>query len=394
MSFHNYKLNTTLLNNILKLNFTKPTKVQSLVFEPIIDGKDIVTVAQTGSGKTAAFAIPIINEIIKVNHTGIKCVIIVPTRDLVNQIYETFENLCNNLDIKLCKVMGAMSKQMQIDLLKTHPDIVIAVMGRFRQLFDKKVIDLKYLKYLILDEFDKMLQMGFRNDILALIHFLKEKNRKYQSLFFSATYGKELEHIVNQCMKTNYEVIQTSEETTIKDLIEQTFLLMDKSHMIAELLNIIYHHKEQFIIFTNTIDEAINLENLLRYLGLSVKSIHGNRTQIYRDTIIKQFKNKEISILIATDVLSRGIDIKDINYVLNYNLPEANETYIHRIGRVGRAQNKGKVISICDLTKQNKIDSIIEEYHLHAKIVSKPEWKHKAKKSVRDVINDYYNKFN
>lgn len=391
MNVKELKLNKLLEANILDLKFGDLTRIQSSLIPEALNKQDILAIAQTGSGKTAAYLIPIINNLLESNDSNLTTLIIVPTRDLVNQVYDTFIALAKNTHLKAAKVMGGINQSNQIETIKEKVNVIIAVTGRLMDFINRKIILLNHIKTIVLDEVDKMLDMGFRQDIIHIFHILEKMKSKYNTIMVSATMPKQISELANKLLKDNHIKIELEEEQSIKDLINQKVLLMHKSHQIPMLIETIFNNNVQTIIFVNTINEAVNIENLLRYLGLNVASIHGDRTQAYREKIINQFKQKELSILVATDVLSRGMDIKDLDLVINYNLPESLETYVHRIGRVGRAKNKGRAISIININEKEKLEKLITNYDLKISIVEKDEWNKPNKENLKTIINKFYN---
>ncbi len=391
MNVKELKLNKLLEANILDLKFGDLTRIQSSLIPEALNKQDILAIAQTGSGKTAAYLIPIINNLLQSNDSNLTTLIIVPTRDLVNQVYDTFIALAKNTHLKAAKVMGGINQSNQIETIKEKVNVIIAVTGRLMDFINRKIILLNHIKTIVLDEVDKMLDMGFRQDIIHIFHILEKMKSKYNTIMVSATMPKQISELANKLLKDNHKKIELEEEQSIKDLINQKVLLMHKSHQIPVLIETIFNNNVQTIIFVNTINEAVNIENLLRYLGLNVASIHGDRTQAYREKIINQFKQKELSILVATDVLSRGMDIKDLDLVINYNLPESLETYVHRIGRVGRAKNKGRAISIININEKEKLEKLITNYDLKISIVEKDEWNKPNKENLKTIINKFYN---
>lgn len=391
MNVKELKLNKLLEANILDLKFGNLTRIQSSLIPEALNKQDILAIAQTGSGKTAAYLIPIINNLLESNDHNLTTLIIVPTRDLVNQVYDTFIALAKNTHLKAAKVMGGINQSNQIETIKEKVNVIIAVTGRLMDFINRKIILLNHIKTIVLDEVDKMLDMGFRQDIIHIFHILEKMKSKYNTIMVSATMPKQISELANKLLKDNHIKIELEEEQSIKDLINQKILLMHKSHQIPVLIETIFNNNVQTIVFVNTINEAVNIENLLRYLGLNVASIHGDRTQAYREKIINQFKQKELSILVATDVLSRGMDIKDLDLVINYNLPESLETYIHRIGRVGRAKNKGRAISIININEKEKLEKLVTNYDLKVSIIEKDEWNKPNKENLKTIINKFYN---
>lgn len=382
MKFTELKINHLLLRNIQKMKYDEMTKTQEKVIPEIMQGKDVLTKAQTGSGKTASYLIPIINNIIAKPRTRtIKAVILVPTRDLVNQVYDTFVNLSHGSKIRCCKVMGGVNKEQQIKALKENPDILICVTGRLKDLVKRDIVVFKDLQYFVLDEVDKMLDLGFRSDILHIYHEIGFVNKRIQTILLSATLPKDILELSKKFLKPNFIKIEQEEELVINDLIEIKFYVMHWTHMLNALLKMVQTNNVRTVIFAKTIQSCNQIESYLRLIGVDAASINGDRTQSYRNKVIQDFKDYRISVLVSTDLLSRGIDIKDLDLVINFGLPEKLETYMHRIGRVGRAKTMGKAYSIISLDEEEKMQHLIKAYDLKAKVISKDIWKTPSKKS-------------
>ncbi len=395
MKFNELKIKNKLLNNIDKMKYVEMTKIQENVIPEVMQNNDVLVKAQTGSGKTASYLVPIINNLMDVEKredSCIKAIILVPTRDLVNQVYDSFEKLNDGIGLTVCKIMGGLNKQSQIDLIKDKPDVVIAVTGRFKEFMSRDLMSFKKVKYFVLDEVDKMLDLGFRSDILYIHQEIKRESENLNTLMLSATLPESIFELSVNFLKPDYKKIDLEEEVVINDLIQQKFLVMHNSHAMTALLKLVKENNVRTIIFANQIQMCSKIESLIRYLGISVASINGDRTQLYRDNVIKEFKEHKISVLVATDLMSRGIDIKDLDLVINLGLPEQLETYMHRIGRVGRAKTQGKAITICSLTEKEKLTRLIQTYNIKAKVIEKESWTKPAKESEKEMNKLYYNK--
>ncbi len=393
MKFRDLELEKQLLDNIDNLRYSEMTKIQESVIPVVLNGNDVLVKAQTGSGKTASYLVPIINSLSqsKTRNT-IKAVILVPTRDLVNQVYDSFEKLSVGTDLTACKIMGGIDKQTQKDEIKERPDIIIAVTGRFKEFMSIDLMSFKNVEFFVLDEVDKMLDLGFRSDILFIFQEIKKQTYNFNTLMLSATLPNNIMELSTNFLKEDYVKIDLEEEMVINDLVQQKFLVMHKSHTLTALLKLVRENNVRTIIFANQIQQCSKIESLIRYLGVAVASINGDRTQSYRDNVIKDFKDNRLSVLVATDLLSRGIDIKDLDLVINLGLPEQLETYMHRIGRVGRAKTAGRAVTICTLEEKEKLNKLVETYHLKAKIIEKESWAKPANENVKGINNLYYNK--
>ncbi len=390
MKFSELKLDERILKNIDALKFTEMTKIQENVIPQVIEGHDILVKAQTGSGKTASYLVPIINKILTTKtHNSIKAIILVPTRDLVNQVYDTYEALAQGTDITCCKIMGGTNKDIQIKEVKDRPDIIIGVTGRFKDMISRDIITYKEIEFFVLDEVDKMLDLGFRSDILHIYHEIQMQNKSVQTLMLSATLPETIVDLSSKFLNDKHKRIDLEEDMVINDLIDQRFLVMHESNMMSALLKLVQTNNVRTIIFANTIQACNKIEGYLRLLGIDAASINGDRTQQYRDKVIQDFKDYKLSVLVSTDLLSRGIDIKDLDLVINYGLPEQLETYMHRIGRVGRNKTMGRAMSVIDLNEEEKMIKLIKGYDLRAKVLTKEAWRKPSKEKTEDKSNLY-----
>jgi ATP-dependent RNA helicase RhlE len=329
-----------LKRNITYKKYTSPTKIQYEAIPHILKGRDILGTASTGSGKTAAFLIPMINK--AVLDRSQKFLILVPTRELAMQIQDEFMQLARNTGIRSVLVMGGSSMRTQIDILKRDPQFVIATPGRLKDLTERKAINLLKINNIILDEVDRMLDMGFIQDIKYITSQLSDNK---QSLFFSATMNRKSEEIANNLLKNPIKV-EIEKQSPGKNVDQDVIRLKNgdvKFDVLCEYIN-----KDEFkkvLIFTRTKREAEHLSDKLLDKGIKVNALHGDKRQTQRSKIIEAFKKNYLNILIATDVASRGLDINNITHVINYDIPENYDDYIHRIGRTGRAGKKGYALT-------------------------------------------------
>ncbi len=332
-----------LKTNIAYKKYTSPTKIQYEAIPQILKGRDVLGLASTGSGKTAAFLIPMINKALLDNTQ--RFLIIEPTRELAMQIQDEFMQLARNTGLRSVLVIGGNSIGTQIGLLKRNPQFVIATPGRLKDLTDRKAINLLSINNVILDEVDRMLDMGFVNDIKYIISRLSEKK---QSLFFSATMNRKSEEIANSLLINPVKVeVQKMEQG--KNVDQDVIKLKNGENKFDVLCD--YVNKEEFkkvLIFTRTKRQAENLSKKLIEKGIKVNSLHGDKRQTQRSRIINDFKKDYLNILIATDVASRGLDINNISHVINYDIPQNYDDYIHRIGRTGRAGKKGYALTFVE----------------------------------------------
>ncbi len=329
-----------LKKNITYKKYTSPTKIQYEAIPKILQGRDILGLASTGSGKTAAFLIPMINK--GVHDRSQRFLIVVPTRELASQIQDEFMQLARNTGLRSVLVIGGNSIGAQIGILRRDPAFIIATPGRLKDVSERGAIYLKDINNVILDEVDRMLDMGFIDDIRYITSRLNE-NR--QSLFFSATMNRKSEEIANTLLK-NPVKIEVEKQEPGKNVDQDVVRLKpgeNKFNVLCEYLS-----KDEFkkiLVFTRTKREAENLSKKLFDRGIKVNALHGDKRQTQRTKIIDSFKRDIINILIATDVASRGLDVNNISHVINYDIPENYDDYIHRIGRTGRAGKKGYALT-------------------------------------------------
>jgi ATP-dependent RNA helicase RhlE len=335
-----FNLTNELKKNITYKKYTSPTKIQYQAIPHILEGRDILGIASTGSGKTAAFLIPMINK--GVLDKNQRFLVIVPTRELAMQIQDEFVQLARNTGLRSVLIMGGNSMRTQIGILKRDPQFVIATPGRLKDLTQRKVIDLLKINNVILDEVDRMLDMGFIEDIRFITSQLSDNK---QSLFFSATMNRKSEEIADTLLKRPVK-IEVEKETQGKNVEQDVIRLKNGENKFNVLCD--YVNKEELkkvLVFTRTKREAENLSHKLLDRGIKVNALHGDKRQTQRSRIIDSFKKGKLDILIATDVASRGLDINNITHVINYDIPENYDDYIHRIGRTGRAGKKGYALT-------------------------------------------------
>lgn len=365
MKFDRFDLTTEVKNNLNKLKFFRTTDIQFKAIPPILKGEDVLAIAQTGTGKTAAFAIPIINNLqqVKFGRTNdyIKCLVMVPTRELAIQITEVFDNLAKGTGVRTICVTGGVDQDPQIAKLKKGVDVLIATPGRMFDLISQGYINVNSIRILVLDEADHMLNLGFIKDIKDIVSKLPQ-NR--QTLFFSAT-------IDDRIKKTAYLIvrnairIQISPENPVNKNIHHTvaFIEMDDKRFFLERL-INEQEGKKILVFVRTKVRAERVLKAMERVGIVTKTIHGDKEQSDRLTVLNEFKKGDIRILIATDVSARGIDIPNVDYVVNYDLPDQAENYVHRVGRTGRADNKGFAVSFCS-NEEKQLLKEIEVYIGH-----------------------------
>jgi ATP-dependent RNA helicase RhlE len=331
--------------------YTKPTPIQHGAIPHILAGKDLLGCAQTGTGKTAAFAIPMLQLLAKPKtmvssgHRPIRALILTPTRELAIQIQESFNAYGKNLRIKNLVVFGGVNQNPQTDALKRGVDVLVATPGRLLDLISQGFIRLNDIEIFVLDEADRMLDMGFVHDVKRIITKIPVKR---QTLFFSATMPAEIQSLANSILK-NPEKIAVTPESTTAETIEQTLFYVEKENKRSLLAHILADKTiETALVFTRTKHGADKVVKDLVRIGIKAEAIHGNKSQNARQRALSNFKNRETRILVATDIAARGIDVDEMTHVINYELPNIPETYVHRIGRTGRAGASGIAFSFCD----------------------------------------------
>ena len=359
MKFEDYSISNTIKTNLAKNGFRRPTDIQFKAIPPVLRGEDVLAIAQTGTGKTAAFAIPVIHNIqqAKLNHKaqGISCLIMVPTHELAKQINEVFVSISKNTGVKTTVIIGGVDQDPQIDRLKSGTDVLVATPGRLFDLVSQGHLKLHGVNTLILDEADHMLDLGFINDINDLIRFLPSKR---QTLFFSATINKKIKKLAYSLVNKPIR-IQISPKNPVAKTIEHqvAFIEMDDKRAFLERL-VDENPGAKILAFVRTKVRAERVKKAMARVEIESDTIHSDKDQAERDNTMKRFKTGELKLLIATDVSARGIDIPNVDFVVNYDLPEVAENYVHRVGRTGRGNQKGKAISFCSTEEREILDEI------------------------------------
>ncbi|MBC8321558.1 MAG: DEAD/DEAH box helicase [Bacteroidetes bacterium] len=367
MKFEDYRLAPEIKKSLKELDFKRPTDIQYKAIPPVLRGEDVLAIAQTGTGKTAAFAIPIIHLINQQKTEGevlgISCVVMVPTRELAIQITEVFNAIGKYTNVKTLTVYGGVEQDPQIKQLNEGIDILIATPGRMFDLVSQKYIFLNKVKVLILDEADHMLDLGFIKDIHDINRFIP---KKHQTLFFSATIDKKIKKLAYSLVNNPIR-IQISPKDPVAKNIEHAvaFIEMDdKRFFLERFVNL--NPESKILVFVRTKVRAERLLKALERVSITSQTIHSGKEQDERTNVLNDFKSGKNNMLIATDVSSRGIDIPDVDFVVNYDLPEQVENYVHRVGRTGRASKKGQAISFCSKEEKEVLDEI--EQYLDKKI--------------------------
>jgi ATP-dependent RNA helicase RhlE len=330
--------------------YNNPTPIQERAIPSILAGRDLLGCAQTGTGKTAAFAIPILQSLSserRVNRDAreISALILAPTRELAVQIGESFETYGQHLSLRTMVVYGGVSQNNQIDALRKGVDILVATPGRLIDLVGQGYVDIGNVEMFVLDEADRMLDMGMVQDVKKIIEQLPKKR---QNMLFSATMPQEVSQLVNSIL-TDPVKLEVKPSSNNSKSIKQALYFVDEREKMALLIHLLKSKAiVSALVFTRTKQRADKVTNALEQEGVKVQAIHGDKSQAVRQSALNSFKNREIRVLVATDVAARGIDVEELPYVINYDLPNLPETYVHRIGRTGRAGMGGTALSFCN----------------------------------------------
>ena len=359
MKFDDYRISSDIKRSLESLGFRRPTDIQYKAITPILKGDDVLAIAQTGTGKTAAFAIPVIDIIHQLKTSSrsdyIFCLVMVPTRELALQLTEVFQTIGRYTRVKTACVFGGVDQDPQISTLKNGVDILIATPGRMFDLVSQGHILLDKIQVLVLDEADHMLALGFINDIRQLIHHLP---RNRQTLFFSATISTEIKELAYS-LTTNPIRIEISPKNPVAKNVTHSVAMIemdDKRFFLERLVK--EHPDSKILVFVRTKVRAERVFKALERVDIESLTIHGDKEQKDRIDVLNRFKTGDIKLLIATDVSARGIDIPDVDYVINYDLPEVAENYVHRVGRTGRGVKKGLAVSFCSPEEKPVLDEI------------------------------------
>lgn len=359
MTFESLQLSTPLLKALTEEGYSQPTPIQEQAIPLILQGRDVLGCAQTGTGKTAAFALPILQRLDSgVNAPKkrlIKGLIVTPTRELAIQIDDSFKAYGRHVNVKHAVIFGGVGQQPQVDALKRGVDVLVATPGRLLDLMGQGYVSLKDLELFVLDEADRMLDMGFIHDVKRIIAVLPAKR---QSLFFSATMPPSIVKLAGTILTKPAQVTVTPVSSTV-DTIDQLLIYVEKTDKGTLLVDLIERNKlDSVLVFTRTKHGADKVSKALGKKQIRSEAIHGNKSQNARQRALTQFKNRQIQVLVATDIAARGIDVDNLACVVNYEIPNVPETYVHRIGRTGRAGAAGKAFSFCETTEKPYIKDI------------------------------------
>jgi ATP-dependent RNA helicase RhlE len=346
MSFTSLGLSDALLKAISKQGYTEPTPIQQKAIPVVLEGHDILASAQTGTGKTAGFTLPMLHKLSQnqvVKHRPIRALVLTPTRELAAQVHANIKTYSQFLDIRSTVIFGGVNQNPQIDTLRRGVDILVATPGRLIDLESQKALSLSKVEFFVLDEADRMLDMGFLRDIERIMKLIP-KNR--QNLMFSATFSKEIKKLAHGILNYPVQVEATPENSTVESINQKVYRVAKglKTGLIIKL--ILEGGWQQVLVFTRTKHGANNLCKKIVSAGISAAAIHGNKSQGARTKALTGFKSGEVQVMVATDIAARGLDIPLLPHVVNYELPNISEDYVHRIGRTGRAGASGEAISL------------------------------------------------
>lgn len=370
MKFSDYKIANTIKLNLEEMGLKRPTDIQFKAIKHILDGEDVMAIAQTGTGKTAAFAIPMI-ELVgrkKYNAKYISCLVLVPTRELAAQIGEVFSKISKGTNVKSLAIYGGVDQENQKATLVKGVDVLIATPGRMFDLISQGSIDVSGVRHLVLDEADLMLDLGFNKDIEDI---RKKIPQKRQTLFFSATINKQIKKVAYDLVR-NAIRIQISPNNPVSKNVTHSVLFVEMDDKRFFLENVAKEYEDtKILVFVRTKVRSVRVSEAMKRVGIQSLVLNGDLTQEERFSVLDEFRNCESGLLITTDVACRGIDIPNVHYVVNYDLPDLPENYVHRCGRTGRGKELGQAVSFCSEDEKPFLEEIelytgeeIEKYQL------------------------------
>lgn len=395
MKFSELELIEPLLNAVKEMKYDIPSPIQEQAIPAIISGRDIFGCAKTGTGKTAAFALPILQKFYLRDESEkyprtIKALILTPTRELAIQINETFEAMNPQVNLKSAVIFGGVRQGSQVTKINRGIDVLIATPGRLIDLYNQGLVDLKHVEYLVLDEVDRMLDMGFIKDIRKILRFIP---RRHQTMLFSATLPDEIKHLVSVLLNDPLKIMISSGNVTVEK-INQSLYFVDKVNKAKLLIKLLENPQiYNAIVFVRTKRNVDTLCKKLIKAQITCEGIHGDKSQNARVRALNNFKNDKVRVLVASDIAARGIDIDELTHVINFDLPDQAENYVHRIGRTARAGASGEAITFCSFQEKallkdiqkfiNQDILVVDNPYYPMKDLSIPEKKHKSKKRVK-----------
>lgn len=359
MTFNELNISEPILKALVNKDYKTPTPIQEQAIPVALNGRDLLGIAQTGTGKTAAFAIPIIQHLHQAQFQNrkreIKALILTPTRELAIQVGECFSDYACYTNLRHAVIFGGVNQNPQVGLLKNGIDILVATPGRLLDLINQRFISLNHITHFVLDEADRMLDMGFIHDIKRLLPLLPTRR---QTLFFSATMPETISNLSKSILNKPVKV-EVSPVSSVIDTIEQHLYFVEKPQKSELLVTLLKQESEKSVlVFSRTKHGADKIAKILTRRGIDCESIHGNKTQGARQRALTNFKSGATRVIVATDIAARGIDIVNLELVINYDLPDVAETYVHRIGRTGRAGSHGTALSFCSQDEQTMLRDI------------------------------------
>jgi ATP-dependent RNA helicase RhlE len=382
MKFSDYNISPLIKQQLEVMGFNKPTDIQFKAIKHILEGEDVMAVAQTGTGKTAAFAIPVVDKLESRNrrgYKGVRCLVMVPTRELAKQIAGVFQEIAKRTSVKTFGLFGGVEQEQQIRTLNNGIDVLVTTPGRMFDLISQGHLDISKLEFLVLDEADLMLDLGFMKDIQDVIKHIPNKR---QTLFFTATISKKIKTLAYSVVRDAIR-IQISPKNPVAKNIDHAvaFVEMDDKRFFLE--NILKEYGDKmFIVFARTKVRVERIVAAMERVNVKTEAMHGGIDQKDRFAIFERFRSGENNVLITTDVAARGIDIPTMDYVINYDLPDDAENYVHRCGRTGRGNKRGQALSFCSESEMELLTAIeeytgeeIERYEIH-------------KDDYMDILND------
>lgn len=349
MNFEDFNLHKNIIKAVTEMGYKNPTPIQEKAIPIILKGDDLVGCAQTGTGKTAAFAIPILDNLLQWEGKRkptkrIKVLVVTPTRELAIQIGENFDAYATHTNITQTTIFGGVSQVSQVNQLRKGVDILIATPGRLLDLKNQGLLDLTNVRYLVLDEADQMLDMGFIHDIKKIVKLIPKKR---QTLLFSATMPTSIRELADTFLN-NPQSVSVAPVSSTAETVEQEIYFVDKTNKRKLLTHLVKNENLRNVLaFTRTKHGADNVAKFLKKNGVTAEAIHGGKSQNARQRVLAEFKEHKLTVLVATDIAARGIDIDQLPFVVNFDLPNVPESYVHRIGRTGRAGKNGLAISFC-----------------------------------------------
>lgn len=389
MRFDEYPIHDAIKEQLKALGFKRPTDIQHKAIRPTMDGEDVFAIAQTGTGKTAAFVIPVLNTLMKrpARSKAPRCLVLAPTRELAHQITGVFKDIGKNTGIRIASVMGGVEQDNQISQLKKGVDVIVATPGRVFDLRSQGFLSLDDLQFLILDEADRMLDLGFDEDIKAIHKLSPKKNR--QTLFFSATITKKIKSLAYDIVRDAIR-IQISPKDLVTKNVEHAYISVEMDDKRFFLENMIVEYPDyKFVVFVRTKVRSERVVAALERVNIKSEALHGGKEQGDRFAILERFRTGENAVLVTTDVAARGIDIPNVDYVINYDLPDQEEQYVHRVGRTGRGDKKGQALSFCSPDEKPLLDAI--ESYIGSDVEELPISKSDYKAILEDSEDVTYN---